>query len=197
MLWLPLLTRGRTPHKTHALSVVVGTATQINPANTKAHFLDIVDTSLASMRASYRHSADSYNETVELLDLASAEDRTLYNDILVDLPRTIMPGFKRMCTDKGFHKMLGRVIFIWAKRAGSIGYFQGLVDLAYTFLLCFLAEHDSIDGDYAKLARCSSSDFDPIFLRHIEADVFWCLTRLMDAMGVCSSIQHTHTVFSL
>jgi len=143
---------------------------------------------LAPKRAEYAVLANEYNEWCRDPDLWHEDDRKVYNEIRVDLPRTMMPGLSDFCGSKELQDMLGRIIFKWSERTPRISYFQGLVDLLDMFVFCFLAEEPGINGDFSKLARTNFSYFHDDFLAKVEADSFWCITRLLEIMEVCLSL---------
>nr|VZH99536.1 unnamed protein product [Spirometra erinaceieuropaei] len=74
-----------------------------------------------------------------------------------------------------------RVLFIWSVRHPGSGYVQGINDLLTPFFVVFLS-------DYVKTELTSSGELNlsaPVEaaqLAEIEADVFWCLSRLLDTI---------------
>ncbi|VDL93373.1 unnamed protein product [Schistocephalus solidus] len=74
-----------------------------------------------------------------------------------------------------------RVLFIWSVRHPGSGYVQGINDLLTPFFVVFLS-------DYVKTELTSSGELnlsapvEPAQLAEIEADVFWCLSRLLDTI---------------
>lgn len=138
---------------------------------------------LALSRAKYSELAAAYDLSLASFDGWEGPRRTLFNEIRVDLPRTILPGFAAFCGLGDVQRMLGRILFLWSVNTPTVSYFQGQLDLTYLFLLCFLSEHPSISGDFRKLAKTQVVKALPQdFVREIEADVFWCLSRLMTQM---------------
>jgi hypothetical protein len=139
---------------------------------------------LALARARYSEMAAGYDLALATFDTWDVPRRTLYNEIRVDLPRTIVPGFAAFCGLPDVQRMLGRVLFLWSVNTPAVSYFQGELDLAYLLLLCFLAEHPTVAGDFRRLARAQPATMLPAeFVRDVEADVFWCLSRLMATMA--------------
>lgn len=64
-----------------------------------------------------------------------------------------------------------------AIRHPASGYVQGINDLATPFLVVFLSEH--LQGD---INNWSISDLSPDKISDIEADCYWCLSKLLDGM---------------
>lgn len=64
-----------------------------------------------------------------------------------------------------------------AIRHPASGYVQGINDLATPFLVVFLSEH--LEGS---IDNWSISDLDPEKISDIEADCYWCLSKLLDGM---------------
>ena len=71
-----------------------------------------------------------------------------------------------------------RILFIWAIRHPASGYVQGMNDLVIPFFVVFLCEHtDDEDVDTADVSRVPED-----VLRNVEADTYWCLSRLLDGI---------------
>ena len=64
-----------------------------------------------------------------------------------------------------------------AIRHPASGYVQGINDLATPFLVVFLSEY--LEGGVEKW---SISDLSPDNITNIEADCYWCLSKLLDGM---------------
>lgn len=64
-----------------------------------------------------------------------------------------------------------------AIRHPASGYVQGINDLATPFLVVFLSEY--LEGGVEKW---SISDLSPDKITNIEADCYWCLSKLLDGM---------------
>lgn len=109
-------------------------------------------------------------------------DQTIWHQISIDVPRTNpklpLYGFE------GTQKALERILYVWAIRHPASGYVQGINDLVTPFFQVFLSSY--IDGDV--------ETFDPGTLPKdvldvVEADSFWCLTKLLD--GIQDNYIHT------
>ncbi|TMW59612.1 hypothetical protein Poli38472_004681 [Pythium oligandrum] len=106
-------------------------------------------------------------------DRGSKEQGTL-RQILVDIPRT--NADVRLFQDERIHQCMERVLYTWAIRHPASGYVQGINDLLTPFLVVFLTEFmdDPPTGD---LSIVSDER-----LETIEADSYWCLTKLLDGI---------------
>ncbi|TCD67858.1 GTPase-activating protein [Steccherinum ochraceum] len=119
-------------------------------------------------------------EYQSLVDLAFARnreglDQQIWHQIEIDVPRT-RPGVK-LWMHAATQRSLERILYVWAIRHPASGYVQGINDLATPFFQVFLSAY--IDSD--------PEEFDPTLLpshvlNAIEADSFWCLSRLLDGI---------------
>ncbi|KAL0956329.1 hypothetical protein HGRIS_002481 [Hohenbuehelia grisea] len=119
-------------------------------------------------------------EYKSLVELAFARDREgldqqIWHQIEIDVPRT-RPGV-RLWMHATTQRSLERILYVWAIRHPASGYVQGINDLVTPFFQVFLSAY--IDSD--------PEMFDPALLpQHvldaIEADSFWCLSRLLDGI---------------
>lgn len=77
--------------------------------------------------------------------------------------------------------MLIKILFLWSLRHPASGYVQGVSDLAAPIMIVFLSEFTSNSQD--NIYEISEKDVDELStetLIKIEADVFWCLTKLVE-----------------
>uniref|UniRef100_A0A3B5KX09 Rab-GAP TBC domain-containing protein n=1 Tax=Xiphophorus couchianus TaxID=32473 RepID=A0A3B5KX09_9TELE len=104
-----------------------------------------------------------------------------YRQIHIDIPRTnpLIPLFQQPAVQEVFE----RILFIWAIRHPASGYVQGINDLVTPFFVVFLSEfvEDVENFDVAALPLETQ--------RNIEADSFWCMSKLLDG------IQDIHNHF--
>jgi len=101
--------------------------------------------------------------------------KALFRQIQIDVPRT-NPNIA-LFQSQTFQQCLARVLFIWSIRHPASGYVQGINDLATPFFVVFLA--DVVEGD---ILHCDISGLEPSLLRNIEADTYWCMTKLLDGI---------------
>ncbi|KAJ3558015.1 hypothetical protein NM688_g1153 [Phlebia brevispora] len=120
------------------------------------------------------------SEYLSLVELAFARnrdglDQQIWHQIEIDVPRT-RPGVQ-LWMQASTQRSLERILYVWAIRHPASGYVQGINDLVTPFFQVFLSAY--IDSD--------PEDFDPAalpthVLNAIEADSFWCLSRLLDGI---------------
>lgn len=96
----------------------------------------------------------------------------------MDIPRTHPEEalFRHPITQQ----CMERILYIWAIRHPASGYVQGINDLLTPFIIVFLSAHvdEPLTGDLSTLSEET--------LEGVEADSYWCFTKLLD------NIQVTH-----
>uniref|UniRef100_A0A8C7P9Z9 Rab-GAP TBC domain-containing protein n=1 Tax=Oncorhynchus mykiss TaxID=8022 RepID=A0A8C7P9Z9_ONCMY len=102
-----------------------------------------------------------------------------YRQIHIDIPRTnpLIPLFHLPIPLFDILERSFRILFIWAIRHPASGYVQGINDLVTPFFVVFLSEfvvEDVENFDVASLPLDTQ--------RNIEADSFWCMTKLLDGI---------------
>ncbi|KAK2464206.1 hypothetical protein APHAL10511_003663 [Amanita phalloides] len=102
-------------------------------------------------------------------------DQQIWHQIEIDVPRT-RPGV-RLWMYAATQRSLERILYVWAIRHPASGYVQGINDLVTPFFQVFLSAYIDSDPEL----------FDPVLLpKHVldavEADSFWCLSRLLDGI---------------
>ncbi|KAJ1916729.1 GTPase-activating protein [Mycoemilia scoparia] len=105
----------------------------------------------------------------------SALDSELWHQISIDVPRTV-PVSKLFRHEK-IQKSLSRVLYCWAIRHPASGYVQGINDLVTPFYVVFLSPYI---GKYADPNTCKPSQLPQPVIDKVEADSFWCLSKLLD-----------------
>lgn len=100
-----------------------------------------------------------------------------YRQIHIDIPRMspLVPLFQQESVQKIFE----RILYIWAIRHPASGYVQGMNDLVTPFFIVFLQEHISKD---AEVETFDVSQLEGSVLQDIEADSFWCMSKLLDGI---------------
>ncbi|KAE9091696.1 TBC1 domain family member [Phytophthora fragariae] len=99
-------------------------------------------------------------------------EQTTLRQILVDIPRT--NADVKLFQNERIHQCMERVLYIWAIRHPASGYVQGINDLMTPFLVVFLSAF--IDEPQT----CDLSKVSDANLQIVEADSYWCLTKLLD-----------------
>lgn len=131
---------------------------------------------------SNRREAQLHRKRQEYLGLIEQEftkekDAQTWHQIEIDIPRT-NPRIK-LYGFKSTQRSLERILYLWAVRHPASGYVQGINDLATPFYQTFLSAYIKDETDVTQ--------FDPSTLPKdsidaIEADTFWCLTKLLEGI---------------
>lgn len=104
-------------------------------------------------------------------------DEAIWHQISIDVPRT-NPHLE-LYSYEATQRSLERILYVWAIRHPASGYVQGINDLVTPFWQVFLSMYISSSEietgmDPGQLPR-------PV-LDAVEADTFWCLTKLLDGI---------------
>ena len=101
-------------------------------------------------------------------------DGGLQHQIHIDVLRTNngVPLYNNDLVKSG----LERILYCWAVRHPASGYVQGINDLVTPFYQVFLSSYINIED----VDKINSLDSD--ILKNVEADCFWCLTKLLDGI---------------
>ncbi|KAL5169227.1 TBC1 domain family member 22B [Glycine soja] len=119
---------------------------------------------------------DCISQYYDIPDTERSDDEVnMLHQIGIDCPRTVpdVPFFQQQQVQKS----LERILYAWAIRHPASGYVQGINDLVTPFLVVFLSEH--FEGD---IDNWSMSDLSSDIISNIEADCYWCLSKLLDGM---------------
>ncbi|CAD5196343.1 GTPase-activating protein GYP1-like [Musa acuminata AAA Group] len=128
---------------------------------------------LARKRLEY---VDCVSQYYDIPDSERSDDEiNMLRQIAVDCPRTVpdVTFFQH----SQIQKSLERILYTWAIRHPASGYVQGINDLVTPFLIVSLSEH--LNGS---MENWSISDLSPQKISNIEADCYWCLSKLLDGM---------------
>lgn len=128
---------------------------------------------LARKRLEY---LDCVSQYYDIPDTERSDDEiSMLRQIAVDCPRTVpdVTFFQQPQVQKS----LERVLYTWAIRHPASGYVQGINDLLTPFLMVFLSEY--LEGS---LECWSMSDLSSEKISNVEADCYWCLSKLLDGM---------------
>ncbi|KAL9017303.1 MAG: hypothetical protein Q9185_005360 [Variospora sp. 1 TL-2023] len=104
-------------------------------------------------------------------------DEALWHQISIDVPRT--SPHLQLYSYEATQRSLERILYVWAIRHPASGYVQGINDLVTPFWQVFLSSYITDPGiesgmDPGQLPR-------PV-LDAVEADAFWCLSKLLDGI---------------
>ncbi|KAK7149413.1 hypothetical protein R3I94_008910 [Phoxinus phoxinus] len=96
-------------------------------------------------------------------------------EIHIDIPRTnpLIPLFQQASVQEIFE----RILFIWAIRHPASGYVQGINDLVTPFFVVYVFEYIE-----EEVENFNVSSLQEEVLRNIEADSFWCMSKLLDGI---------------
>ncbi|CAJ1055084.1 TBC1 domain family member 22A isoform X2 [Xyrichtys novacula] len=98
-----------------------------------------------------------------------------YRQIHIDIPRTnpLIPLFQQASVQEIFE----RILFIWAIRHPASGYVQGINDLVTPFFVVYVFEYIE-----EEVENFDVSSLQEEVLKNIEADSFWCMSKLLDGI---------------
>jgi len=150
-------------------------------------------TSLVAHEASASGDEDESSELAFASDLRDTHDEALLTQIRIDVRRTF--ATHELFRMKRIRELLTRVLYLWSIRHPATSYVQGLNDLVTPFVLVFLAEEQHLVQPFEEEASSKMPDtkrldatlLDDDALSRVEADAYWCLTRML------SGIQDNYT----
>lgn len=131
---------------------------------------------LARKRREYR---DYLPQFYDIAPSERSEDETnALRQVVVDVPRTApeVEFFHQL----PIQKALQRILYIWGVRHPASGYVQGINDLVTPFLAVFLGQH--LGAQEAPMSEWNSSDLSDDAMLEVEADSYWCLSKLLDGI---------------
>lgn len=138
------------------------------PANT-----DRREQTLQRKRSEYFGFVEQYYESRH-----ESQHIDTFRQIHIDIPRTnpLIPMFQMVTVQEIFE----RILFIWAIRHPASGYVQGINDLVTPFFFVFLSEFAG--EEVTKLDNFDLSKLKEENVKQIEADSFWCMSKLLDGI---------------
>ena len=120
-----------------------------------------------------------YVDSIPVYFSISESDRTtqegeVLRQIQVDLPRTCpqTPFFQQQRVQVAME----RILYIWAIRHPASSYVQGMNDLLTPLFIISLYPH------FNDVLRCDVQQIDPKTLMDVEADAYWCLSKILDGI---------------
>lgn len=128
------------------------------------------ETALARKRKEYVDSIPMYFDVAD--NERTVQEGETLRQILVDLPRT-NPGIPYF-HQPAMQKAMERILYIWATRHPASGYVQGMNDLLTPLLIVNMCPY--VDD----VMRADIGALDPQTVLNVEADSYWCLTKLLD-----------------
>ncbi|XP_030628204.1 TBC1 domain family member 22A isoform X3 [Chanos chanos] len=97
-----------------------------------------------------------------------------YRQIHIDIPR-MSP--ENLVLQPKVTEVFERILFIWAIRHPASGYVQGINDLVTPFFVVYVFEYIE-----EEVENFDVSSLQEEVLRNIEADSFWCMSKLLDGI---------------
>ena len=147
-------------------------------------FLDYEPVNAAIRAATLQHKRSDYFDCVERVfsegqrHLWTNAQKQTESQILRDLPRTKVTLLK----NERVQLLFERVLFVWSVRHPASGYVQGMNDLLQPFFFAFLVPQlpDLEIQDIIELENLDNVPEEQ--LREVEADCFWCFSKLLDGL---------------
>ncbi|KAH8704727.1 putative GTPase activating protein [Talaromyces proteolyticus] len=104
-------------------------------------------------------------------------DEAVWHQISIDVPRT-SPHLE-LYGYEATQRSLERILYVWAIRHPASGYVQGINDLVTPFWQVFLGAYIT---DFNVEEGMDPGQLPRSVLDAVEADSFWCLTKLLDGI---------------
>ncbi|KAI1003643.1 GTPase-activating protein [Podosphaera aphanis] len=128
---------------------------------------------LDGVRQAFERGGNSSASSTKIRGL----DESIWHQISIDVPRT-NPHLE-LYGYEATQRSLERILYVWAVRHPASGYVQGINDLVTPFWQVFLASYIT-DSDVEK--GMDPGQLPKSVLDAVEADSFWCLTKLLDGI---------------
>jgi hypothetical protein len=147
-------------------------------------FLDYEPVNSRVREATLEHKRKDYFECVSRVfgesqkPFWTAVQRETECQILRDLPRTHLV----LLRSERVHLLFMRVLFVWSVRHPASGYVQGMTDMLQPFFFVFLLPHCA-NKSFEHVLSLSNLDWlEEDHIKEIEADSFWCFSKLLDGV---------------
>eukprot|EP01035_Chromulina_nebulosa_P019660 gene19660-25575_t len=139
--------------------------------------LGYLPTNKARRESAINRKRKEYFDSITMYYDVSETDRTthegeIHRQILVDLPRT--SPHTPLYQQKPIQKAMERILYIWSIRHPASGYVQGMNDLLTPLL--YISLHPFVPD----VLRCDVMSLSNEILMDVEADAYWCLSKLLD-----------------
>ncbi|XP_063302860.1 TBC1 domain family member 22A [Pelobates fuscus] len=103
-------------------------------------------------------------------------NQSTYRQIHIDIPRM---SLETLILQPVVTEIFERILFIWAIRHPASGYVQGMNDLLTPFFVVFIGDYMAEEED---VENFDVSSLPEEVLRNIEADSYWCMSKLLDGI---------------
>ena len=124
-----------------------------------------------------RQAFERGGSTTSSTGRARGLDEAIWHQISIDIPRT-NPHIE-LYAYEATQRSLERILYVWAVRHPASGYVQGINDLVTPFFQVFLGLYI---GDHNIETGMDPGQLPKSVLDAVEADSFWCLTKLLDGI---------------
>lgn len=147
-------------------------------------FLDYEPTSIEQAPAALSHKRKDYFDcmkrlfSVEQRGLWTSTQRQAIHQIEIDLPRTLIA----LLHDVRVISLFRHVLFVWAVRHPASSYVQGMNDILQPFFFIFIQQYYPDLTPKEIIEKKNIDDITNEQLADIEADCFWCFSRLLDGI---------------
>merc|ERR1712225_73133 len=126
---------------------------------------------LDGVRQAFERGGNSSGQSGKIRGL----DEAIWHQISIDVPRT-NPHLE-LYSYEATQRSLERILYVWAVRHPASGYVQGINDLATPFFQVFLSSYIDCDPEDYDISALPAE-----VLSALEADTFWCLSKLLDGI---------------
>ncbi|XP_078409490.1 TBC1 domain family member 22A isoform X7 [Cetorhinus maximus] len=127
------------------------------------------ESTLQRKRAEYFALIDQYYDSRN-----DEHHQDTYRQIAIDIPRMTPES---LILQPKVREIFERILFIWAIRHPASGYVQGINDLVTPFFVVFVFEYIE-----EEVENFDVSSLPEEVLQNIEADSFWCMSKLLDGI---------------
>lgn len=147
-------------------------------------FLDYEPVNTALTEQTLKHKRNDYFDCMNRVYGESQRgywtnaQKTTITQIQKDLPRTSVPILR----NERVKILFERVLFVYSVRHPASGYVQGMNDVLQPFFFAFLLPHTKCENAMQLSKKDNVSDIDESILQEIEADCFWCFSKLLDGL---------------
>ncbi|KKA26963.1 hypothetical protein TD95_004058 [Thielaviopsis punctulata] len=132
---------------------------------------------LDGVKQAFERGAQTTTSTAAGSGRARGLDEAIWHQISIDVPRT-NPHIE-LYSYEATKRSLERILYVWAVRHPASGYVQGINDLVTPFFEVFLGVYI---GDPDIESGMDPGQLPKAVLDAVEADSFWCLTKLLDGI---------------
>jgi len=138
------------------------------------------ESTVSRKRQEYANFVEMYYSNMETNSLDDHERKT-FEVIKKDVYRTQpdSPLFQQ----KTIQEMLIKILWVWNVRHPASGYVQGINDLTTPFIAAFIIEYiPDFNLDTFAVGSDFSTKLTPENLSKLEADIYWCLSKILDGI---------------